>query len=192
MNSENELRQRQALLLLLYLVMHNTPALYKYFLSITTKDMIMVRSIMELCWITQYYSMMYYLSYIICKWSWWRNINELYKFYYIVTGYSSFLHHYSTSYCLSYISHLRSSNCCSSIWNPSSHRSLSTSYSAWIPTISKNSPELWNCNFPTWITPCDDEVFKSLSSRSTGYVVWRNGLSDSITVCCRCYVFRMW
>ena len=49
MNSENELRQRQALLLLLYLVMHNTPALYKYFLSITTKDMIMVRSIMELC-----------------------------------------------------------------------------------------------------------------------------------------------
>ena len=41
-NSGNELRQRQALLLLLYLVMHNTPALYKHFLSITTTDMIMV------------------------------------------------------------------------------------------------------------------------------------------------------
>ena len=37
-----ELRQRQALLLLLYRVMHNSPALYKHFLSITTKEMIVV------------------------------------------------------------------------------------------------------------------------------------------------------
>lgn len=55
-NSDMELRQRQALLLLLYRVMHNSPALYKHFLSITTKDMIVVsrernREIIERCYL---------------------------------------------------------------------------------------------------------------------------------------------